>query len=45
MTDMVLADPAALAAQAAAWLVDTLSARPGRLAVALSGCSTPKAMY
>lgn len=45
MTDAVLADPAALAAHAAAWLVDTLAARPGRLAVALSGGSTPKAMY
>ena len=45
MTDAVLADPAALAAYAAEWLADTLSALPGRLSVALSGGSTPKAMY
>ncbi len=45
MTDAVLDDPAALAAYAAGWLADTLAALPGRLAVALSGGSTPKAMY
>ena len=45
MTDAVLDDPAALAAHAAGWLADTLAALPGRLAVALSGGSTPKAMY
>ena len=41
----VLADPAALAAYAADWLIGTLNALPGRVAVALSGGSTPKAMY
>jgi 6-phosphogluconolactonase len=45
VTDAVLADPAALAAYAAAWMADTLNALPGRVAVALSGGSTPKAMY
>ena len=45
MSDAVLADPAALAAYAAEWLLDTLNSLPGRLAVALSGGSTPKAMY
>ena len=45
MTDAVLPDPAALAAHAADWLADTLGALPGRVAVALSGGSTPKAMY
>lgn len=45
MTDAVLADPAALAAYAADWMVGTLNALPGRVAVALSGGSTPKALY
>ncbi len=45
MTDAVLDSPAALAAHAAGWFTDTLAALPGRLAVSLSGGSTPKAMY
>ena len=45
MTDAVLDDPAALAAYSAGWLADTLAVLPGRLSVALSGGSTPKAMY
>lgn len=39
------ADPAALARHVAEWLTATLEARPGTLAVALSGGSTPKALY
>ena len=42
---MVLDTPADLAAYAADWLIATLNAMPGRVAVALSGGSTPKAMY
>ena len=45
MSDIVAADPAALAEAAAAWIVDALAARPGRLAVCLSGGSTPKLLY
>ena len=45
MTDPVLADPAALAAYAADWLVQRLLEQPGPLAVALSGGSTPKLLY
>ncbi len=45
MTNAVLDSPAALAAHAARWFADTLAALPGRLAVSLSGGSTPKAMY
>lgn len=39
------ADPAALALQAAEWVTSTLETRPGTLAVALSGGSTPKRLY
>lgn len=45
MTDIVRPDPASLADAAAAWMVDTFAARPGRLSVALSGGSTPKLLY
>ena len=43
--DAILADPAALAAYAADWMIETLNGLPGRIAVALSGGSTPKALY
>ena len=43
--DIVRRDPAALAEAAAEWIATTLSALPGRLAVCLSGGSTPKRLY
>lgn len=43
--DAVLADAPALAAHAAAWMTGILQARPGPVAVALSGGSTPKLLY
>lgn len=45
MTELVRTDAASLAAAAAEWIVDALAARPGPLAVALSGGSTPKLLY
>ncbi len=45
MTEVVRPDAGALAAYAAGWLADTLSGLSGRVSVALSGGSTPKAMY
>ncbi len=42
---MTAADPQALARQAAEWMLLALSARPGPVAVALSGGSTPKLLY
>jgi 6-phosphogluconolactonase len=41
----VLADPPALARRAAEWLTDTALAARGTFRVALSGGSTPKALY
>lgn len=41
----VMADAEALARRAAEWLSATLSATPGRTAVALSGGSTPRRLY
>jgi len=41
----VLADPSALARRAAEWMTATASAAKGRFRVALSGGSTPKALY
>jgi len=41
----VAKDPNALAAIAAEWFVRTANARPGNLRIALSGGSTPKALY
>jgi 6-phosphogluconolactonase len=43
--DPVLADAPALAAHAAEWMTGILQARPGPVAVALSGGSTPKLLY
>lgn len=42
---VVLPDPAALAARAAAWLLDAALGAEGPFAVALSGGSTPRALY
>ena len=41
----VLADPPALARRLAEWMTATASAAKGRFRVALSGGSTPKALY
>ena len=41
----VLADPPALAHRVAEWMTATASAEKGRFRVALSGGSTPKALY
>jgi 6-phosphogluconolactonase len=41
----VLADPPALAHQVAEWMTATALAAKGRFRVALSGGSTPKALY
>jgi 6-phosphogluconolactonase len=41
----ISADPAALAARVAQWIVDLACAAPGRFAIALSGGSTPKRLY
>ena len=41
----VLADPSALARRAAEWMTATASAAKGSFRVALSGGSTPKALY
>ena len=43
--DPVLADAPALAAHVAGWMTGVLRARPGPVAVALSGGSTPKLLY
>lgn len=45
MTELVRPDPASLAQSAAEWMARSLAARPGRLAVALSGGSTPRLLY
>ena len=42
---VVVPDPVALAARAAAWLLDAARAAQGRFAVSLSGGSTPRALY
>ena len=42
---MVCADASALAEAVAGWMVERFAATPGRLAVALSGGSTPKLLY
>jgi 6-phosphogluconolactonase len=42
---VVLPDPPALAARAAAWLLDAALGTEGPFAVALSGGSTPRALY
>lgn len=41
----ILPDAGALAARAAAWFADILAQTPGRIAVCLSGGSTPKPLY
>ncbi len=41
----VLADPAALAGRVARWMTDLALAKDGNFAVALSGGSTPRALY
>ncbi len=43
--DPVLADAPALAVHVAGWMAGILQARPGPVAVALSGGSTPKLLY
>lgn len=43
--DIIRPDPGALAEAAADWIATTLAALPGRLAVSLSGGSTPKRLY
>ncbi len=43
--DPVSADPQALAVHVAGWMTGVLQARPGPVAVALSGGSTPKLLY
>jgi 6-phosphogluconolactonase len=45
MTDLVCADAGALAEAAAAWIVETFAALPGRITVSLAGGSTPKRLY
>ena len=45
MSDILAADPAALAEAAAGWIASALSGRAGRLAVCLSGGSTPKLLF
>ena len=45
MTDLVRPDPASLAEAAAGWMVQRFNAQPGRLALSLSGGSTPKLLY
>ena len=45
MSNLVCADPAALAEAAADWMVKRLATTPGRLAVSLSGGSTPRLLY
>ncbi len=40
-----MSGPEALAEAASAWIVETFAARPGRIAVALSGGSTPRLLY
>ena len=45
MTDLVRPDAASLADAAAGWIAETMSASPGRLAICLSGGSTPKLLY
>ena len=45
MTDLVCADATTLAEAAAGWIVERFATRPGRIAVALSGGSTPKLLY
>ncbi len=41
----VLADPAALSRRVAEWMLELATATEGRFAVALSGGSTPRALY
>ena len=41
----ILPDPAALARRAAAWVLSAIEARSGRVAIALSGGSTPRRLY
>ena len=45
MTDIVAATPQALAEAVAGMMATTLAALPGRLAISLSGGSTPKLLY
>ncbi|MGI4950745.1 MAG: 6-phosphogluconolactonase [Janthinobacterium lividum] len=45
MTDLVRPDAASLAEAAADWMVQRFATTPGRLAVSLSGGSTPKILY
>ena len=45
MSDIIAPDAAALAEAAATWIVDAFGAIPGRIAVSLSGGSTPKRLY
>lgn len=45
MTDINAPDPTALAAAAADWMADAFGAIPGRIAISLSGGSTPKRLY
>ena len=45
MTDLVRPDPEGLAEAAAHWMVDRFNTLRGRLAVSLSGGSTPKLLY
>ncbi len=45
MTDLVRPDTASLAEAAADWIVQRFATTPGRLAVSLSGGSTPKLLY
>src|ERR1051326_2959198 len=41
----IVADPTALAERVAEWITATTTAKEGRVRVALSGGSTPKALY
>ncbi len=45
MGDITAPDPAGLADAAAAWIAEAFGAIPGRIAVCLSGGSTPKRLY
>lgn len=45
MADLVCVDAAALAVAATEWMIADFAATPGRIAVSLSGGSTPKLLY
>lgn len=45
MTDLIEPTPEALAEAAASWITAYLATRPGRIALSLSGGSTPKVLY